>query len=229
MSRHVDGVSLSLDAGRLSKNGRALGSRILEHYRRLLSSRQQWVGFASQSFFHNPYLAAMDMFLVHPGAAHGIISRCWANGWSALGTCGIYSHGRDRVFKRLGLLAPDSFLTCTAAVLADTVYGFILNLPGFILNYKLGGCETVPSVIMGFKACASVCWSSSISGGLFDTFGALDSDDPQKKARAPAWVRWLVIDRFPLNVRKKLIWICLAASVLATGAIYCFAPGGLLR
>jgi hypothetical protein len=120
-------------------------------------------------------------------------------------------------------------MSCTAAVLADTVYGFILNLPGFVVNYVLSGCGLVPSLLMGFKACAAVCWTSSVSGGLFDSFGALDSDDPQKKARAPAWVRWLVIDRFELGVRKKLIWICLALSVLATAAIYSFAPGGLLR
>jgi hypothetical protein len=228
--RPLDGVPLSDGVGRLAKNSsRGHLSRWLEHYSRLVRSREQWVGFASQSFFHNPYLAAADMFFVHPGAAHGAISRCWANGWAMLGTCGIYSNGRDQVFKRLGLLAPNSVMSCTAAVLADTVYGFVLNLPGFMLNYALSGCGLMHSMILGFKACASVCWTSSISGGLFDTFGALDSDDPQKKARVPAWVRWLVIDRFALKIRRKLIWVCLAASILATAALYCFAPGGLLR
>ena len=227
--RGVDAGSLSQGEGGLAQNSRGLLSRLADHYARLLRSRMQWVGFASQSFFHNPYLAAADMFFVHPGAVHGIISRCFANGWAMLGTCGVYSHGRDRLFKRLGLMAPNSPLSCAAAVLADTAYGFFLNLPGFILNYKLSGCAFMPSVIMGTKACASVCWSSTISGGLFDTFGALDSDDPQKKARAPHWVRWLVIDRFELKVRKKLIWMCLTVSILATAGIYCFAPGGLLR
>jgi hypothetical protein len=202
---------------------------LAEHYGRLLRSRQQWVGFAGQSFFFNPYLAAADMFFVHPGAAHGAISRCWANGWAALGTCGIYSNGRDEIFKKLGLLAPNSVPACLAAVLTDTAYGFVLNLPGFVLNYKLSGCAMMPAVVMGFKASAWACWTSSISGGLFDTFNALDSDDAQKKARAPAWVRWAVIDRFKLKTRKKFIWACLAASAVATAAIYSFSPGGLCR
>jgi hypothetical protein len=169
------------------------------------------------------------MFFVHPGAAHGAISRCLANGWAALGTCGIYSNGRDELFKRLGLLAPDSVAGCALAIMADTVYGFALNLPGFILNYALSGCALLPSVIMGIKASAAACWTSSISGGLFDTFNALDSDDPRKKSRVPILVRWAVIDRLELKTRKKLIWACLAASVAATIAIYCFAPSGLLR
>lgn len=170
----------------------------------------------------------MDMFFVHPGAAHGVASRCWSALWSALGTTGLYSNGRDELFRRLGLLAPGSSTRCLAAILADTAYGFILNLPGFVINYALGGCGPA-SIILGVKACAAVCWTSSISGGLFDTFSALDSDDPQKKSRVPIVVRWLVIDRFALRMRKKFIWACLAASIAATVAIYCFAPGGILR
>ncbi len=225
----MDGVSLSAECGRLPKSSRGRLSRLAGHYRKLLTSREQWVGYASQSFFHNPYLAAVDMYFVHPGAAHGLASRCWANAWAALGTTGMYSIGRDRIFKRLGLMAPNCVMSCTAAILADTAYGFVMNLPGFILNYKLGGCALLPSVVMGCKACASVCWSSTVSGGLFDTFRALDSDDPATKARVPAWIRWLVIDRFELKIRRRLIWVCLAASILATAALYSFAPGGLLR
>jgi hypothetical protein len=204
-------------------------SRLFNHYGRLLRSRRQWVGFASQSFFHNPYIAAAEMFFVHPGAAHGAISRTLANGWAALGTCGMYSNGRDKVFKRFGLLAPESFHGCLVCVLADTAYGFVLNVPGFVLNYGLSGCGWMPSVFLGLKASAAACWTSCISGALFDTFGALDSDDPQKKARVPVLIRWAVIDRLKLETRKKLIWLCLAASVAATAAIYCFAPDGLLR
>jgi hypothetical protein len=199
------------------------------YYSRLLRSRGQWVGFAGQSLFFNPYLAAADMFFVHPGALHGLVSRCLANFWAALGTCGIYSGGRDEVFKKLGLLAPNSTAAVVAACLTDTAYGFILNLPGFVLNYKLSGCEWSAAVILGVKAAGAACWTSSISGALFDTFRALDSDDPQHKARAPGWVRWAVIDRFELRTRKKLIWASLAGSVVVTGAIYCFAPGGLLK
>ena len=169
------------------------------------------------------------MFLVHPGAAHGAISRSWATIWAALGTCGLYSNGRDEVFKKLGLLQPNSVGTCTVAILADTAYGFILNLPGFCLNYALSGCGILPSVILGTKACAAACWTSSISGGLFDTFNAMDSDDPQKKARVPILIRWLVIDQLKLEARRKLIWFCLAGSLVATIAIYCFAPNGLCR
>lgn len=225
----MDGLSLNDGCRRLLKNGRASLLFWANHYRRLLRSRLQWVGFASQSFFHNPYLAAMDMFFVHPGAAHGAISRSLANGWAALGTCGMYSTGRDEVFKRLGLLAPNSALGCAAVIMADTIYGFTLNLPAFILNYALSGCGWTHSILLGVKASASACWTSSISGGLFDTFSALDSDDPQKKGRVPILVRWAVIDRFKLATRKKLIWICLAVSIAATAAIYCYAPGGLLR
>jgi hypothetical protein len=200
-----------------------------QHYRRLLRSREQWVGFASQSFFHNPYMAAVDMFFVHPGAGHGAVSRLLANGWGVLGTCGIYSNGRDELFKKLGIVRTDSLKGFVAAVLADTVCGFVLNLPGSILNYKLSGCGWTPSFIMGLQASAAGCWTSSISGALFDSFAALDSDDPRKRGRAPPWLRWTVIDRFELRTRKKLIWLSLAASLAGTVAIYGFAPGGLLR
>jgi hypothetical protein len=225
----MDALPASNGFSRLSKYGAATLSGLTTHYSRLLRSREQWVGFASQSFFHNPYLAAADMFFVHPGAAHGAISRCWANGWAALGTCGIYSHGRNEIFKTLGLLAPKSIGACLVCVLADTVFGFVLNVPGFVLNYGLGGCGWGPAVMLGLKAAAAACWTSSISGGLFDTFRAMDSDDPEKKSRVPILIRWAVIDPFELKTRKRLIWLCFAASVVATAAIYSFAPGGLLR
>lgn len=201
----------------------------MDHYTRLVTSREQWVGFASQSFFHNPYIAAADMFFVHPGAVHGALSRCVANGFAALGTCGIYSTGRNEIFKKLGLLKPNSILGCLAAILADTAYGFLLNIPSFTVNYAMGGCGLMPSFMLSLKASAAACWTSSISGGLFDTFSALDSDDPVKKGRVPILVRWAVIDRFELKTRRKLIWISLAVSLIAAAAIYCYAPGGLLR
>jgi hypothetical protein len=227
-SATMDDSIVSEQLVRFVRTGRALPSRLWSYYGSLLRSRQQWVGVASQSFFFNPYLAAMDMLIVHPGAVHGAISRCWALFWSALGTTGLYSNGRDELFKRLGLLAPSSSKHFLTAIVADTAYGFILNLPGFVINYALSGCGSA-SILLGIKACAAVCWTSSISGGLFDTFNALDSDDPQKKSRVPIVVRWLVIDRFGLETRKKFIWACLTASLAATVAIYCFAPGGILR
>jgi hypothetical protein len=113
-------------------------------------------------------------------------------------------------------------------VLADTVYGFTLNLPGAVINYALSGCGW-PSVLMGIKASAAACWTSFISGALFDTFAAMDSNSEQKRSRAPAWIRWAVIDRFELKTRQKLIWLSLGFSLALTAAIYCFAPGGLLR
>jgi hypothetical protein len=146
-----------------------------------------------------------------------------------LGTTGIYSHGRDKLFKRLGLVRTDTFWGSVGAILADTIYGFSLNLPAFIANYGLSGCGWGPSVLLGIKASGAACWTSFISGALFDSFAALDSDDPAKRRRAPAWVQWAVIDRFALQTRKKLIWVALAASLAATAAIYCFAPGGLLN
>ena len=225
------GVDASIASDRLTRffqTARAVPSRLWFHYGALLRSRGQWVGLASQSFFFNPYLAAVDMFFVHPGAAHGAASRCWATLWSVSGTTGLYSNGRDELFKKLGLLAPSSWIKTLAAVLADTAYGFIMNLPGFVVNYALSGCGW-GSIMLGIKACVAACWTSSISGGLFDTFSALDSDDPQKKSRVPIVVRWLLIDRFRLDVRKKFIWACLAVSIAMTVVIYCFAPGGLLR
>jgi hypothetical protein len=225
----MDGLLFADGFRRISKFCCGTLSRLADHYGRLVRSREQWVGFASQSFFHNPYIAAADMFFVHPGAAHGAVSRCLANGWAALGTCGIYSNGRDELFKKFGLLTPRTVKDCMAVVLADTAYGFLLNLPGFILNYGLSGCGWMPSVILGLKGSAAACWTSSISGGLFDTFSALDSDDHRKKDRVPILVRLAIIDRFELRTRKKLIWICLVASMFGTAAIYCFAPGGLLR
>lgn len=211
-----------------SKGGGGVLRQWLEHYLRLLTSRKQWVGFASQSFFHNPYLAAADMFFVHPGAAHGALSRCFANAWSMLGATGCYSHGRDKLFKRLGLVKTDTFWGSMGAILADTIYGFTLSLPGCIANYGLSGCGW-PSILLGVKASGAACWTSFIAGALFDSFAALDSDDPAKRARAPAWVQRAVLDRFALKTRKKLIWAALAASLAATAAIYCFAPGGLLN
>jgi hypothetical protein len=225
----LEALGLNRSFGSVATYCHKKASCLAVYYGRLLRSRQQWIGFASQSLFFNPYLAAADMLFVHPGAFHAVVSRCLANCWAALGTCGIYSSGRDEVFKKLGLLAPHSIPGVVAACLTDTAYGFILNLPGFVLNYKLSGCEWLFAVVLGLKAAAAACWTSSISGALFDTFRALDSDDPQHKARAPAWVRWAVIDRFELRVRKKLIWASLAGSVAATTAIYSFAPGGLLR
>ena len=212
-----------------SKAGSGALRQWFDHYCRLLTSRKQWVGFASQSFFHNPYLAAADMFFIHPGAAHGALSRVFANMWSVLGATGMYSHGRDKIFKRLGLVKTDTFWGSMGAILADTVYGFTLNLPGCIVNYGLSGCGWGRSIILGTMASAAACWTSFISGALFDSFAAMDSDDPAKRNRAPAWVQRMVIDRFELKTRKKLIWLALAASIAATAAIYCFAPGGLLN
>jgi hypothetical protein len=225
----LEALDLSRSVGRVANYCRGKVSWLAEYYGRLLRSRAQWVGFAGQSLFFNPYLAAADMFFVHPGALHGLVSRGVANFWAALGTCGIYSSGRDEVFKKLGLLAPNSIPGVIAACLADTGYGFILNFPGFVLNYKLSGCEWLTSIVLGAKASVACCWTSSISGALFDTFRALDSDDPQHKVRAPAWIQWAVIDRIELRTRKKLIWASLVGSVVATAAIYCFAPGGLLK
>src|SRR5215475_12469637 len=133
----LEASSLTRSFGSAANYGRAKVSRLVQYYGGLLRSREQWVGFAGQSLFFNPYLAAADMFFVHPGALHGLVSRCFANLWGALGTCGIYSSGRDEVFKKLGLLAPNSVLAVAAACLTDTAYGFVLNLPGFVLNYKL--------------------------------------------------------------------------------------------
>lgn len=127
------------------------------------------------------------------------------------------------------MLAPTTVGGILANFAADTAFGFALNLPGFILNYGLSGCGWGLSFFLGFKASAAVCWTSSISGMLFDTFRALDSDEPAKVARAPVLIRWLVINRFELRTRKKLIWLCLAGSILATAAVYAYAPGGLLR
>src|SRR5262249_15180389 len=220
---------LSRNFGNLAGYCRGKVFWLVHHYGRLLRSREQWVGLAAQSFFFNPYLAAADMFFVHPGAVHGVVSRCFANFWAALGTCGIYSVGRNQVFRKFGLLAPHSIPGVIATVLADTVYGFFLNLPGFMLNYKLSGCAWLAAIVLGAKAAVAASWTSTISGALFDTFRALDSDAPEVKARAPAWVRWLVIDRLELKTRKKLIWAGLVLSTIATTAIYCCAPGGLLR
>jgi hypothetical protein len=225
----LEALDLSRCFGSVAAYCREKAPWLAAYYGRLLRSREQWVGFASQSLFFNPYLAAADMLFVHPGAFHGVVSRCLANLWAALGTCGIYSSGRDEVFRKLGLLAPNSIAAVAAACLADTGYGFILNLPGFVLNYKLSGCDWLSSVVLGLKASGAVCWSSSVSGALFDTFRALDSDDPQHKVRAPGWIRWAVINRFELRSRKRLIWTSLVGSVAATAAIYCFAPGGLLK
>ncbi len=225
----MDALTISPSLFRAGKTCRDRAWRLLAGYKRVASSRAQWVGFAGQSLFFNPYLAAADMFFVHPGAAHGAISRCLANGWAALGTCGLYSNGRDAIFRRLGIMGSKTISGGFVTILADTAYGFAMNLPGFMANYFLSGCGFLPSVLLGFKASAAACWTSSIAGGLFDTFAALDGDDPVKRSRVPILIRWAVIDKFALNTRRKLIWLGLAISVAVTLAIYGFAPGGLLR
>src|SRR5215471_3531847 len=103
--RRLEALDLSRSFGSLATYCRAKASRLAAYYGRVLRSREQWVGFAGQSLFFNPYLAAADMLFVHPGALHGLVSRCLANFWAALGTCGIYSNCRDEVFKKLGLLS----------------------------------------------------------------------------------------------------------------------------
>ena len=225
----MDALPLSSSPLYADKSVRDRLWRLAAGYKRIASSRTQWVGFAGQSLFFNPFLAGVDMFFVHPGAAHGAISRVFANAWAAVGTCGIYSNGRDAIFRRLGIMGSKTIAGGFVTILADTGYGFAMNLPGFMVNYFLSGCGFLPSILLGFKASAAACWTSSIAGGLFDTFAALDSDEPEKRARVPILIRWAVIDKFELDTRRKLIWLSLAFSIAVTIVIYSFAPGGLLR
>jgi len=213
---------------RLSKLCRVEPSRWWTYYMGMLRSRQHWVNFASQSL-QNPYIALAEMFFVHPGAGRGIISRLLANIWSAIGTTSAYSEGRDRILKMIGIFDRDSIKGRLAVFFTDIAYGFLLNLPGTVLNYKLSGLGWQSSVVLGTQT--SLCGSllSPVSGGLYDSFNALDSNDPKVKTRAPRWVQWVLINRVPLKVRRKLIWLLLAGSTMTTAAIYSFAPGGLLR
>ena len=77
----------------------------------------------------------------------------------------VYSHGRDKLFKRLGLVKTDTFWGSVGAILADTIYGFTLNLPGAVANYGLSGCGW-PSMLLGIKASGAACWTSFIAGAL---------------------------------------------------------------
>jgi hypothetical protein len=116
-----------------------------------------------------------------------------------------------------------------AVFFTDIVYGIIFSSPGTILNYKLCGLNWQSAILCGVQTSLWGSLLSPVAGGLYDTFNALDSDDPKVKARAPHWVQWVLIGRIQLETRKKLIWILLAASMIATAIIYSFAPGGLLR
>ena len=194
----------------------------------MLRSRQHWVNFASQSL-HNPYIALAEMFLVHPGAGRGAISRLLANVWSAIGTSSAYSGGRDRILKRIGIFDRDSIKGRLAVFFTDIAFGFVLNLPGTVINYKLSGLGWKLAVVLGTQTSLWGSLLSPVAGGLYDTFNALNSDDPKVKARAPRWVQWVLINRTPLKVRRKLIWLLLAGSLTSTAAVYSFAPGGLLR
>ncbi|MGO8836852.1 MAG: hypothetical protein ACLQAH_01435 [Limisphaerales bacterium] len=194
----------------------------------MLRSRRHWVNFAGQSL-HNPYIALAEMYFVHPGAGCGAVSRLLANAWSAIGTSSTYSDGRDLILKTIGIYDRGSIPGCLAVFFTDIAYGFVLSLPGTVINYKLSGLSWKTAVVLGIQTSLWGCVLSPVAGGLFDTFNALDSDDPKVKARAPHWIQWALINRVQLKARKKLIWILLAGSTAATAAIYSFAPGGLLR
>ncbi|HUA36889.1 MAG TPA: hypothetical protein VMA35_00660 [Candidatus Sulfopaludibacter sp.] len=203
-------------------------SPLWNYYRGMFRSRQHWVNFASQSL-HNPYIALAEMFFVHPGAGRAAISRLFANAWSAIGTTSAYSGGRDWILKKIGVFDRDSIPGRVAVFFTDLAYGFVLNLPGTVINYKLSGLGCKSSVVLGIQTSLWGCLLSPVAGGLYDSFNALDSDDPRVKTRAPGWVQWMLINRIPLKVRRKLIWLLLAGSLASTAAIYSFAPGGLLR
>ena len=224
----MGGFPLNESFGRLSENCRTCPSRWWNYYTGMLRSRQHWVNFASQSL-HNPYIALAEMFLVHPGAGRGAISRRLANAWSALGTTSAYSEGRDRILKAIGIFDRDSIPGRLAIFFTDLAYGFVLYLPGTFINYELSGLGYKSSVILGMQTSLWGCLLSPVAGGLYDSFNALDSDDPKVQTRAPRWVQRVLINRVQLKIRKKLIWLLLAGSLASTAAVYSFAPGGLLR
>jgi hypothetical protein len=223
----MDGFPLSSSYGSLGKLRLGL-SQFWNRSAEVLRSRQHWVNYASQSLY-NPYIAFAEMYFVHPGAGRAVLSRLLANAWSAIGTTSAYSGGRDRILKAIGIFDRDSILRGMAVFFTDIAYGFVLNSPGTVLNYRLSGWNWKSAMIMGVQTTLWGSLLSPISGGLYDTFNALDSDDSKIKARAPHWVRWVLINRVPLPMRRKLIWILLTGSLAATTAIYSFAPGGFLR
>jgi hypothetical protein len=203
-------------------------ARCCSHYARTLRSRQHWVNYASQSLY-NPYIAIGEMFFIHPGASRGAMSRLIGNIFPALGTTSAYSGGRDTILKRLGIFDRDSIPRRLAVFFTDVAYGFVLGFPGSVVNYKLGGGDWKSSISLGFWASCWGCWSSPLTGALYDTFNALDSDDPKVTARAPVWIQKWLINRVKLDTRKKLIWACLAGCAVLTAGIYTFAPGGFLN
>jgi hypothetical protein len=214
--------------GRLFRNCRAGLARFGRHYAATVLSRQHWVNYASQSL-HNPYIAFGEMFFVHPGAARGALSRLIGNLFPALGTTSAYSGGRDTILRRLGIFDRDSVRKRLAVFCADVVYGFVLGFPGSVVNYKLSGGDWKSSITLGFWVSCWGCWTSPLTGALYDTFNALDSDDAKVQRRAPVWIQKTLINRVPLRIRKKLIWVFLALSLILTAAIYTFAPGGFLN
>jgi hypothetical protein len=220
--------SLNDNFGRLSRNCRAGVARFFGYYANTILSRQHWVNYASQSL-HNPYIAFGEMFFVHPGAARGALSRLIGNIFPALGTTSAYSSGRDTILKKFGIFDRDSIPKRLAVFGADVAYGFVLGFPGSVANYKLSGADWHSSLTLGFWVSCWGCWASPLTGALYDTFNALDSDDPKVKARAPVWLQKTLINRVQLPTRQKLIWAFLAGSVILTAGIYSFAPGGFLN
>jgi hypothetical protein len=213
---------------RLSRNCREGVARLWNRYVRTLLSRQHWVNYASQSF-HNPYIAFGEMFFVHPGAAHGALSRLIGNLFPALGTTSAYSGGRDTILRKLGIFDRDSIPRRLAVFCADVAYGFVLGFPGSVANYKLSGGDWKSSITLGFWVSCWGCWTNPLTGALYDSFNALDSDDPKVKARAPVWIQKTLINRVQLSTRQKLIWAFLAGSMILTAGIYTFSPGGFLN
>ena len=203
-------------------------ARFCRHYAGTVLSRQHWVNYASQSLF-NPYIAFGEMFFVHPGAGRGALSRVIGNLFPALGTSSAYSSGRDTILKKLGIFDRDSIRKRLAVFCVDVAYGFLLGFPGSVANYKLSGGDWKSSITLGFWVSCWGCWTSPLTGALYDTFNALDSDDAKVKIRAPVWVQKTLINRVRLSMRKKLIWVFLAGSIILTAGIYTFAPGGFLN
>src|SRR3974390_1982527 len=208
----MEGSPLNKSSGGVYRQCYAGVSRVGNYYRGMLYSRQHWVNFASQSL-HNPYIALAEMIFVHPGAGRAAISRLLANIWSAIVPTSVDSEGRDKILKAIGIFDRDSIKGRLAVFFTDIAFGFVLNLPGTVINYKLSGLGWRQAVVLGTQTSLWGSLLSPIAGGLYDTFNALDSDDPKVKTRAPRWVQWVLLNRVPLKVRRKLIWLLLAGSL----------------
>ncbi len=218
---------------RLKRTARLLGGlgpRLSRFYARQFRSRQFWIDTISSQSFTNPYVAATEILLAHtadPVAA--AVGRCVGTLQCVLGGGRLYGYCREHLFKRLGLHKGAGLSKRLGTTAADAGFSLVYCILPLTANYIVGGISPAKALVLGAKVSAAICWTGPLVGIFMDTFNALDSDDPLRRAQVLGPVRRAIVDPVALSSRRKLMWALTASSALATAAIYTVAPGGIFN